>query len=203
MASGSPIYQVVGHIGESQFELQSKSITGLTLRIPTSETINAVIDILTNKANSELDKSISEATTEELQSIAQHWTTVDSPLTHVNFLIWLNDEPLGISGLGWIGPANKEDETVSDRAGAAGVMIQPFARGKGYAYESMRMVIDYGLRELGLVEVRVGTQSANIPMRKLMENKFGLLPEVAIDGVDKFGNDLEWTLKRDWLQPSV
>ncbi|OKL63818.1 hypothetical protein UA08_00415 [Talaromyces atroroseus] len=203
MASISPIYQAIGSIGESQFELQSKSIPGLTLRIPTSETIGDVVDILANKANSELDRSISDATTEELQSIARHWTTVDSPLSHVNFLVRQGDKPLGIAGLGWIGPANDEDEKQSERAGAAGVMIQPFARGKGYAYEALRMVFAYGLRELGLTEVWVGTHSKNVPMRKLMENKFGLLPEVSTDGLDKFGNDLQWTLKKDWLQPNV
>lgn len=203
MAPNSPIYLMAGHLGDSQFELHSKSITGLTLRIPTSNNITAVMAILENKANSEFDKSISDATAEELQSIAQRWTTVNNPLTHVNFIIWKNEQPLGIAGMGWIGPVGNdgEEEYQSQRAGAAGVMLQPFARGKGYAYEALRMVIDYGLCELDLVEVRVGTQSANVPMRKLMENKFGLQPDITVDSVDKFGNDLLWTLKRqEWLR---
>lgn len=76
-------------------------------------------------------------------------------------------------------------------------MIQPFARGKGYAYEALKMVVDYGLRELGLVEIRVASHSGNVPMRMLMEKKFGLRPEVREDGVDKFGNDLLWIVRKE------
>jgi len=100
-------------------------------------------------------------------------------------------------GFGWIGLAKKDDES-SERAGAAGIMLDPDARGKGYAYEALKMSIDYGLRELGLVEVRIGTPSSNAAMRGLMEKKFHMPAEVVEP--DRFGNDLVWRIwKEDWL----
>ncbi|KAJ5159628.1 uncharacterized protein N7482_006632 [Penicillium canariense] len=202
MGSDSTIYRVVGKPGEPHFQLQSKSIPELTLRVPTDIDIATVIDILENKANSEFDKSISDATAEELQLIAQRWTIVNKPLTHVNFLLRHKEQPLGIAGLGWIGPANSNDAShQAERAGAAGVMLQPLWRGKGYAYEALRVVFEYGIRELGLVEIHVGSHSGNLPMKSLMEKKFGLQPEVkAEELVDQFGNDLLWIVKREeWL----
>ena len=193
--STSQSYKLVGHPGDPAFRLQSTS-TDLILRLPTITEISILVDILENKENSKFDKSISEATSEELESIAWRWTTVSRPLTHLNFLVLHHGNPIGIAGLGWIGACDGNDES---RAGAAGVMIQPFARGKGYAYEALKMVIDYGLRKLGLVEIRVGSHSGNVPMKMLMERKLGLRPEVCEGGVDKFGNDLLWIVKKETL----
>lgn len=201
MTHDSTVYQVDGKPGEPHFQLQSKSIPELTLRIPTDVDVAAVTDILANKANSEFDKSISDATTEELQSIAQRWTTVNEPLTHVNFLVRHQEQVLGIAGLGWIGPANSDHASCqAERAGAAGVMLQPFGRKKGYAYEALRVVFNYGIRELGLVEIRVGSHSGNLPMKGLMEKKFGLPAEVRTEELDQFGNDLLWIVKRENLR---
>lgn len=95
MAHESPLYYVVGQLGDPQhFRLESKFIPELTLRIPGAVDIPTVMDILQNKANSEFDKSISEATVEELEAIAQRWTTVADPPTHVNFLVCKNEQPL-------------------------------------------------------------------------------------------------------------
>lgn len=205
MAHPSTLYQVIGKLGNPHFQLQSKSIPELTLRIPTTLDVAAIVEVLQNKANSEFDKSISDATPEELESIARRWTIVNEPLTHVNFLVQHNGQVLGIAGLGWIGPVNSDGATATchaERASAAGVMLQPFGRGKGYAYEALRVVFDYGLRELGLVEIRVGSHLGNLPMKGLMEKKFGLQPEAsAEEAVDQFGNDLLWIVKRDeWFR---
>ncbi|KAL2824402.1 hypothetical protein BDW59DRAFT_180267 [Aspergillus cavernicola] len=192
-------HQTVGYLGDSEFKLQSIS-ADLSLRPPRNEDIPVILDILQNKANSEFDKSISEATTEELEGIARRWTSVSQPLAYLNFLIWHRDTPIGIAGLGWIGATDgNEAESDRSRAGAAGVILEPVARGKGYAYEALRMVFDYGLYELGLVEIRVGSHSGNIPMKMLMERKFGLEAERnSGDGnVDEFGNDLLWMVKVD------
>ncbi|KGO67760.1 Acyl-CoA N-acyltransferase [Penicillium italicum] len=190
-------YQTVGHLDDSDFKLQSKS-TDLALRLPRNEDVSVILNILQNKANSEHDKSISEATTEELEGIARRWTSLSQPLAYLNFLILHRDTPIGIAGLGWIGPTDG-NEAGSDRsrAGAAGVILEPFARGKGHAYEALRVVFDYGLYELGLVEIRVGSHSRNVPMKMLMEQKFGLEVEGndGHDSVDEFGNDLLWIIK--------
>ncbi|KAJ6093340.1 Acyl-CoA N-acyltransferase [Penicillium sp. IBT 16267x] len=201
VSSNSPAYQLCGHLYDSTLELKSKNIP-LSLRIPTSNDITALLDILGNKANSEFDKSISEATAEDLELIAKRWTVVSDPPTYRNFLIWHGEKPIGIAGLGWIGPCSKDQpEDDGSRAGAAGVIVQPSARGQGCAYEALCMVFDYGFRELGLQEIRVGSYSGNLPMRALMERKFGLETEIfpGADEVDQFGNDLKWTIaQQDW-----
>jgi RimJ/RimL family protein N-acetyltransferase len=77
-------------------------------------------------------------------------------------------------------------------------MLNLEVRRKGFGYEAMRISVDYGLRELGLLGVRVGTTSKNVAMRQLMENKFGI-PAQVTESV-RFGNDLVWKIRRDeWL----
>ncbi|KAJ5593948.1 Acyl-CoA N-acyltransferase [Penicillium hispanicum] len=199
--STAPPYSLVGHADNSAFHLQSLS-TELCLRIPSTDDIPALLDILGNKANSEFDKSVAESSIEELEGIARRWTTISQPPTHANFLIWHRETPVGIAGLGWIGPCNKDqDPSDASLAGAAGVMLQPVARGKGYAHEALRMVFSYGFRELQLVEIRVGSHSGNLPMKMVMERKFGLEPATSTggDGVDEFGNDLLWIIRKgEW-----
>lgn len=203
-------YQVVGHLGDVDFKLHS-NLTDLSLRLPRKEDVPHILDILQNKANSEYDKSISDASVDELQGVARKWTTLSHPqLTYLNFLIWHpthQDGPIGIVGLGWIGPVNENlnqtESANTSQAGAAGVMIQPFARGKGYAYEALQMVFDYGLRELGLVEIHVSSHSENTPMKRLMEQKFGLKAERNNNDhqgrVDEFGNDHLWIITAEKL----
>ena len=62
-------------------------------------------------------------------------------------------------------------------------------RRKCYGYEALRVSIDYGLRELGLVEVRVWTSS---------ERKCGI--SATVGEPDQFGDILEWRFSREeWL----
>lgn len=82
-----------------------------------------------------------------------------------------------------------KDGDEAKRAGAAGVMINPTARRKGFGAEALKIVIDSGLSVLGLAEVRTGTPSYNIAMRRLVEVKCKIQPDVDEKG-DKFGNDL-------------
>ena len=56
--------------------------------------------------------------------------------------------------------------------GDAGVMSNPDTRGKGYAYESLRVVFDYGLEVLGHDEVRVEVQAGNMAVREMIERRF-------------------------------
>lgn len=93
-----------------------------------------------------------------------------------------------------------KDAEESKRAGAAGVVINPAARRKGFGTEAFKMVIDYGLNVLGLTEVRIGTPSYNVAMRRLVEVKFKMQPVVP-EKVDRFGNDLLWRIDKErWLQ---
>jgi RimJ/RimL family protein N-acetyltransferase len=159
----------------------------ITLRTLQLEDIRALTQLLSNPANVEDDLSISNQTPYQIKEMIGTWLIRTSPLERLNFIILASGIPIGISGLGWIGPAIRDDEN-SGRAGAVGVMLNPEARGKGYAYEAMRISIDFGLRELGLIEVRIGTQSRNMAMKGLMEKKFGI-PAIVMEP-DRFGNDL-------------
>lgn len=49
----------------------------------------------------------------------------------------------------------------------------PHTQRKAFVYEALQMVIDYGVRVLGLVEVRVRMTSGKVSMRTLMEKRFG------------------------------
>ncbi|KAK9350269.1 acyl-CoA N-acyltransferase [Lipomyces doorenjongii] len=171
----------------------------LTLRVPQVGDLQALIDVLANPENTKNDLSVASLSAEEREVVCRRWLTLDDPRTYMNFIVLDTErgreEPVGIAGLGWIGPAGTgSDESV--RVGAAGVMMNPEARRKGYGTEGLKMIIDYGLRELGLVEVRVGTHSSNIAMRRLMEVKLQMEPEVEEKG-DRFGNDLLWRINQE------
>ncbi|KAJ5099917.1 Acyl-CoA N-acyltransferase [Penicillium argentinense] len=201
-ASAPLSYQAVGHLGDSTFSLQSKS-TDLCLRPPTNKDLPSILEILQNNANSKFDRSLSEASIAQLIEIAQRWTSLSEPLTSLMFLICHpnHDAPIGIAGFGWIGPMRGiqvGDNT--SRAGVAGLMIQPAMRGKGYGHDALKMVFHYGLHELKLVEIRLWSHSGNVPMRMLMERKFGLQTEEGDrDRVDEFGNDLLWAVTKEKL----
>jgi RimJ/RimL family protein N-acetyltransferase len=169
----------------------------LTLRSFLPEDIHVLAELLSNPANTQDDLSVSRKTPEEMNDMVKEWLVVSAPLTRLNFLVLDSGAPVGVSGIGWIGWQNKDDDSVG-RAGAVGVMLNPEVRRKGFGYEAMRISVDYGLRELGSVEVRFGTTSKNVAIRLLMENKFGISAQVTEP--DRFGNDLLWKIKRDeWL----
>ena len=151
----------------------------------------------------ENDLSVVNLDTEAIDRLTLSWLSICHPLTQLTLVVVAEGVPVGISGMGWIGSCHQSFDHSAlvergDRAGAAGIMLNPEALGKGYGYEALRMTIDFGLRVLGLKEMRVVTLSANIALRTLMEGKFGMLPNV--EEPDRFGNDLLWTFEKDeWL----
>jgi RimJ/RimL family protein N-acetyltransferase len=169
----------------------------ITLRTLLPSDTPALISILSNPANTEDDLSVSDLSEEKIKEIVDSWLIVSKPLSKRNFLILESGVPIGISGFGWIG-WNKDGDESAGRAGSLGVVLNPEHRRKGYGYEALWISVDYGLRELGLVEVRVGTTSKNLGMRRLMEEKFRVKAEVTKP--DRFGNDLEWKFGEDWLR---
>jgi hypothetical protein len=68
------------------FQLQSKA-TQLILRLPAVNDVATVIGFLGNKANTELDGSVSNLDTDELEAIAHKWSNLSVPPSHLNFLI--------------------------------------------------------------------------------------------------------------------
>ncbi|QGA12803.1 hypothetical protein EYB26_000448 [Talaromyces marneffei] len=180
----------------------------LVLRIPQEKDLQPLIDVLANPVNTKNDLSVASSTPQERESVCRQWLNINEPLNHLNFAVihTANDqeEVLGIAGLGWIGPAKTENNKNSDgsaRAGAAGVMVNPAARRKGIGSEALKMVIDYGLNVLGLIEVRIGTPSSNTAMRRVMEVRFQMQPDDNEEKSDRFGNDLLWRINKErWLR---
>lgn len=174
----------------------------LALRIPQDKDLQPLINFLADPENTKTDLSVASLTPEERESVCRQWLTLNDPLNYLNFVVIDtttngHEEVVGIAGLGWIGPT--KDGDASKRAGAAGVMINPTARRKGLVAEALKMVIDYGLNVLELAEVRIGTISQNVAMRRLVEVKFKMQPEVQEEG-DRFGNDVLWRIdKEKWL----
>ena len=92
-------------------------------------------------------------------------------LPSLNLVFVAKGEVIGLCGMGHIHTGVDEK-----RIGDAGVMINSDARVKGYAYESLRITIDYVLRVLKLDEVTVEMRDTNIEMRGLMDRKFRVTP---------------------------
>lgn len=155
--------------------------------------------------NTKNDLSVATLSAQERESVCRQWLTLNDPLNYLNFVVMdttTNDheEVVGIAGLGWIRLMEDRDEAT--RFGAVGVMINPTARRKGFGAEALRIIIDYGLNCDRLAEVRIGTPSSNTAMRRLVEMKFKMEPEVQEEG-NRFENDLLWRIDREiWLRYS-
>jgi hypothetical protein len=71
-----------------------------------------------------------------------------------------------------------------------------------YYIITLVMIIGAGLTVVArlctryLAEVRIGTISHNVAMRKLVEVEFQMQPEVQEEG-DRFGNDLLWRIDKE------
>lgn len=121
------------------------------------------------------------------------WTNLTDRLTRLNLVVVAEGDVVGLSGMGHI--HTRED---GKRIGDAGVMIIPDARGKGYAYESLRITMDYALRVLGLDEVTVEMREANVEMRGLMDGRFHVT--AAVSEALEFGNEYSYRFGREeWL----
>ncbi|KAH6665102.1 hypothetical protein B0J14DRAFT_606480 [Halenospora varia] len=167
----------------------------LTLRTILPSDIPVLTQILLSPANVQDDLSVSNSTPQEIANMLQGWMKMTTPMSRFNLIVLVSGIVVGCSGFGWIGLVKEGDEGCG-RAGALGIMLNPEVRGKGYALESLRICIDFGLRKLAFEEVRISTNGKNVAMRGLMEGRLGLPTEVGEK--DRFGNDLHWVIRWPW-----
>jgi RimJ/RimL family protein N-acetyltransferase len=105
-------------------------------------------------------------------------------------VVVLNKRVIGTAGLGWIG-RSVDGKMIGD----AGIMLDSDFRGKGYAYEVLRIIIDHGFRVLEMDEIHIATRDANVAMKGLMNSKLRFLASPIND--QKFGNEWIWRITRD------
>lgn len=175
------------------FSVKSTTLP-LELRNPTVNDASALLRHFTDQRNVQHDSSVAGLDTPPaIETLIKQWNTFTDPLDRVNAVAVIDGKTVGSGGIGWIG--SKPDGT---RVGDAGIMLDTEVRGKGYAYEALRITIDYGLRVLGLDEVHLATRDVNIPMRGLMDKKLGFEGKRIQD--TRFGNDWLWEIgKEQWL----
>ncbi|KAK1728970.1 acetyltransferase [Colletotrichum acutatum] len=89
------------------------------------------------------------------------------------------DEEGTIIGFGGYGGINEHEEDGQKvRVGDVGVMINPEFRGRGFAAEAVRSAVEWGFRKvaeggLQLERVSATMSERNVPMRGLVEKRFG------------------------------
>ncbi|MCJ1387223.1 hypothetical protein MMC18_000063 [Xylographa bjoerkii] len=167
----------------------------LVLRSPILDDAAALLKIFSDPGNLEHDESAGGLDTPEaIQKTIIEWVAFTSPLTHMSLVVEAEGKAIGAGGFGWIGAMKDGSD---GRVGDAGIMLNPEARGKGYAYEAMRMTIDHALRVLQLKEVTISMTKANSAMRGLMDKKFDFSP---IEFQGDHGMELQYSIKKDeWL----
>lgn len=174
--------------------IRSKSLP-LELRSPTPSDLPALLEVLYDARNTKDDRSMDGMDKSTIKEAIEKWIvfSTSDPVSRVTYVVLIDGIPVGIGGMGYIGTENGR------RIGAAGIMLNTDARGKGYAYEALRMTIDHALRILGLDEVHIATTEANVAMRGLMEKRFRHLATM-YHGSFKFGNEYLWKITAvDWL----
>lgn len=189
-------YKHTTDLAKPQVSIHSSSLP-LELRLALPSDAEALLRVFSEPSNIEHDSSAAGLSTlPAIEEMIQRWNTLADPLTRLNFVVVASGDVVGVGGMGYI--YTREDGM---RIGDAGIMINPEARGKGYAYESMRMTIDHAFRVLNLDEVTVEMKEANVAMRGLMEKRFEMKPVVSrAQGDPKFGNEYSYRVKREeWL----
>jgi RimJ/RimL family protein N-acetyltransferase len=175
--------------------IRSLKIPQLYLRLPCPEDAPALLGLFTDRLNVQYDKSCSGLDTPEaIASLITQWRDIAPPLERTNVVVVLDGVVIGTGGLGWIGQRSSDGKWIGD----AGMMITPAQRGKGYAYEALRMILDHGYRVLIMDEIHVSCVDKNDAFKSLMNVKFGFL---AAPCQDKFGNNWIWRITREtWMQ---
>ncbi|KAK1465492.1 acetyltransferase [Colletotrichum cuscutae] len=95
-------------------------------------------------------------------------------------VVHVGDEEEGtVVGFGGYGGINEHGEDGRRiRVGDVGVMINPGYRGRGFAAEAVRLAVEWGFRRvaeggLQLERVSATMSERNVPMRGLVEKRFG------------------------------
>ncbi|KAK1447641.1 acetyltransferase [Colletotrichum melonis] len=83
---------------------------------------------------------------------------------------------IGFGGYGGINEHEEDGQRI--RVGDVGVMINPEYRGRGFAAEAVRLAVEWGFRKvaeggLQLERVSATMSERNVPMRGLVEKRFG------------------------------
>jgi RimJ/RimL family protein N-acetyltransferase len=171
-----------------QYQITSKKFPQLKLRCPVPTDSDALLGLFTDQRNIQYDKSCDGLNNPTaINGLIKQWSTFNQPLERVNGVIEIDDQVVGTCGLGWIG-TSKEGKMIGD----AGIMLDFDFRGKGYAYEALRIAIDHGFRVLGMDEIHIATRDANVAMKGLMSSKLGF-PAGPIND-ERFGNDWIWKI---------
>lgn len=189
------------------FVILESLIHPLVLRTPKPTDAPSLLRHFSDERNTRYDRSVRVLNNPTaIALLIQRWSTISAPLSGLNVVVEVEGELVGVGGLGWIGldkPFQNEGQGNGDGkelvlVGNAGIMLDTKVRGKGYAVAALGMVIDYGFRVLGLDECRIAATDDNLPMKGLMEKRFGLTG-VRI-GMDHFENEWVWIVRRkDWV----
>ena len=181
--------------GNKHISINSKSLP-LELRNPTSADAPGLLQTLADKRNTKDDLSMVDLDKATIEKIVQGWLAFSDaePLDRVTYVVLENGTQIGLGGMGPL-----RTKVSGKRVGDAGVMIDSSYRGKGYAYEALRMMIDHGFRFLKLDVIQVATTKSNVAMRGLMDKKFGNVSSTE-QGIFSHGNEYLWVIKKsDWL----
>ncbi|KAI9667853.1 MAG: hypothetical protein M1821_000672 [Bathelium mastoideum] len=177
--------------------ISSTKMPELELRAPVITDAAALLRILSDRRNIQYDKSCDGLNTPEaIGALITKWRTFNRPLERANVVVVINVDTVGTGGLGWIGKSKVNHKMIGD----AGILLDTEYRGKGYAYEALRIIIDHGFRVLGMDEVHIACVDANVAMKGLMNVKLGFDP-VAIQD-KQFGNDWIWRITKEQWQES-
>jgi len=169
----------------------------ILLRNPETRDAPAYSRILSNPANNEFDPTANPISASQCETVIERMrVSASEPVpTRVNFVIVQlpsigseeEGEVIGLSGFGGIDEVERDGRKL--RFADAGAMLDPEFRGKGYAFESMRLSIDFALKVLKVDGITCQTDEKNVAMVALAEKKFGW------KGVRKQGKDGEWSVK--------
>ncbi|KAI9696503.1 MAG: hypothetical protein M1820_008131 [Bogoriella megaspora] len=180
-----------------RFCISSKRTPQLELRSPLPSDAPALLTILSDRRNTQYDKSCDSLDTPEaIGALIQQWRSFSDPLERANVVVVISGNVVGTGGLGWIGKRKTDGKMIGD----AGILLNPDVRGRGYAYEALRIIIDHGFHVLGMDEVHVACVDANAAMKGLMSSKFGF--EAAPIQDKQFGNEWIWRISKDQWRDS-
>lgn len=119
------------------------------------------------------------------------------------------DQLIGLGGYGQIQSLERDGRKI--RAGDVGVLLQPEFRGKGYAFEALKLAIDWAFSPVSeggpqLDLVTITTLEDNAPMVRIANEKMKLDGKGVVrpTGFDPSKNEVYWEFTaEDWKRMSA
>lgn len=140
--------------------------------------VQAIFELLSNEEN---QRYLKRPLAQSLEEAKQHILRMNKGAEDDKWLVWAIEKEEKL-----IGTICLWNFATAQNSGEVGYELHPNFQGKGLMSEAMQAVIDYGINQIGLEQVRAITESKNAASIRLLE-KHGFIFQRVLEEEEKLG----------------